>query len=147
MRRLLSFIFALPPILVLALSLSAEDRPRKAGKWRLTLLTEMTGVDVKISPMVIETCVKPEQVSEPAMAVPMAPDSRCTVDEVSVDGDTHSFAMACSEPPMTGHARITFREGSYEGEAMMRTGGEESGITTTLKFDGVWLGECSESPD
>jgi hypothetical protein len=111
----------------------------KAGKWQITIESEMPGMPMKMPPITMTHCVTPEQAENPEPPKGNKSDD-CKISDYKIDGNTVSWRMSCEKQKMTGKGNITYSPDSYEGEMRMNTGE----MVITQKYHGKYLGACDK---
>jgi len=122
-----------------ALALPMFAGPMKAGKWSMTIQTEMPGMPMKMPPVTVETCVTPEQAEHPEPPKQRA-NSDCKISDYKLDGNTVTWKMVCAKQNMTGDGKITYSGESYTGEMHMLMGEHEM----SAKYTGKRVGDCDK---
>jgi hypothetical protein len=90
-------------------------------------------------------CITPEQVKDPASALPRGPqdgrgDQDCKVSDYKVSGNTVTWQMACTTPqPMTSTGEMTFTDDTYAGTMNMKSPQGDM----SMKIAGKRLGDCT----
>ena len=126
-------------VLVAALALPVFAGPQKAGKWQMTMQTEMANMPMKIPAYTTEVCVTPEQAEKPEP--PKSPrNSDCKFSDYKIEGSTVSWTMSCEKSGMTGEGKITYSADSFEGTMHAKMHDMEM----TTKYSGKRLGECDK---
>jgi hypothetical protein len=126
-------------VLALALPLVANAGPMKAGKWQVTVETDMPGMPMKMPPVTMTQCVTKEQAENPEPPK-MNKDDDCKVSDYKVDGNVVTWSVECKKQDLTGTGKITFSGDSYEGLTKLKMGDTEM----TQKFTGQYLGACDK---
>ncbi len=116
--------------------------PVKAGKWQMTMQTEMTGMPMKMPPMTFSYCVTKEDAENPEKALPEErKNSDCKRSDVKIDGNVVTWKVTCAKSQMSGDGKITYSEDTFDGgmHMTMPNGGEMN-----VKYSGKYLGECDK---
>ena len=129
-------------IAALALPAMAEKSPVKAGKWKVTIATEIPGMPVKMPPITVENCVTKEMAENPEATIPQdkRQKSSCKVNDYKLDGNTISWTLDCPKEQMKGEGSITYSDDSFEG-TMEATMGEMQMKST---YKGSYVGACEK---
>jgi hypothetical protein len=126
---------------VLLLEIGPGASPGVAGEtgelWESTVEMTMSGNQAFALPAQTSRSCRPRG---NAWSEPPAPEkSDCQMSDVARSGNTMTWSMRCTEPPVTGNGKITF-EGAdrYSGEiaATMPQG------SMTMKLSGKRVGDC-----
>ena len=126
---------------IVALCLPAmAASPVKAGKWQITIETEIPGMPVKMPPMKFTNCITKEQAENPEASIPKDAKSSCKVGDYKLEGNTVSWTIDCPKEQMKGKGSITYDGDSYAG-TMEATMGE---MSMKQKYTGQYLGACDE---
>ena len=118
-----------------ALALPMFAGPMKAGKWSMTIKTEMPGMPMQMPPTTIETCVTPEQAEHPE---PPKQRSDCKISDYKIEGNTVTWKMSCPKQNSTGEGTMTYAGDSYTGEMHLHIGEHEM----SAKYTGKRIGDC-----
>lgn len=134
---------ALAGLCALALPLVANAGPAKAGKWEMTVETEMTGMPMKIPAHTFTYCLTKEEAENPEK---MAPESQrknsdCKRTDFAVSGNTVSWKVACEKSKMTGEGKITYSSDGFVGTMHMNM---QNGNEMRAKYSGKYLGACDK---
>ncbi|HEX9160845.1 MAG TPA: DUF3617 domain-containing protein [Thermoanaerobaculia bacterium] len=124
---------------VFALALPCFAGPMKAGKWQVTITTEMPGMPMKMPPTIFTTCVTKEQAENPQPPAAKK-DSDCKISNYKLDGNTVTWTIECPKQKTTGEGKIVYSSDSYIGETHMKM----SDMEMTQKYSGKYLGACDE---
>jgi hypothetical protein len=117
--------------------------PAKAGKWEMTIQTEMSGMPMKMPPHTVSYCLTKEDVEN---AEKLAPEQQrkngdCKRTDLKVDGNTVSWKMSCEKSGMTGEGHVTYSGDSYTGGMHMSMA---NGNEVNAKYSGKYLGACDK---
>jgi hypothetical protein len=116
--------------------------PAKAGKWEMTIQTEMSGMPIKMPAHTVSYCLTKEDVEN---AEKLAPEQQrngdCKRTDLKVDGNTVSWKMACEKSGMTGEGHVTYSGDSYTGGMHMSMA---NGNEVNAKYSGKYLGACDK---
>ncbi len=121
----------------------AAGHPQKAGKWKISIETEMPGLPagVKIPATVTEVCItEADLAKDPAKSVQSGGASDCKVSDYKIDGNKVSWKMECPSSNTKGTGEMTYSGDSYSG-LMKMTVGDKS---ITSKHSGTWVGACEK---
>ena|ERR1051325_4213322 len=118
----------------------AADHPQKPGQWRITIETEISGMPVKMPPLVYERCITAEEAKDPEHAVPHDPKDPCGAKDTKVKGNEVSWSIDCPKKKVSGKGHIVFSDESYSGEMKMNVGDQK----VVQRHSGKWLGECTK---
>ena len=131
--------------LVVFAAVAIAQTPIRPGRWEVTMQMSMAGSPVQMPEMKTTQCVTPDQIKDPASALPNAgPQGRgaksdCKVQDYKVSGNTAAWKMVCTMPqPMTTSGEMTFTDDSYNGT--MKTDTPQGAMT--MKIAGKRLGDC-----
>jgi hypothetical protein len=123
---------------VAATALAAQN-PMRAGRWEVTTQLEMPGSPMKLPEMKTMQCVTPDQLKDPAGALPNAAPG-CKVSDYKTTGNSVSWKMACTAPQnMSGSGALTFNGDTYTGTIQATT---PQGAMT-MKLSGKRVGDCT----
>lgn len=126
-------------VLVVAMALPLFGGPQRAGKWQMTIQTDIPNMPMKMPPVTVEQCVTKEQAERPEP--PKSPrQNDCKVSDYKIDGSTVSWTMTCEKQHMTGEGKITYSAESFEGSMHMKS--EQMDITS--KYSGKRIGDCEK---
>jgi hypothetical protein len=136
MRVSKAVLFACVVALALPIAANAAS-PMKAGKWQITMETEMPGMPAKVPPVTMTQCVSKEEAANPQ---PPKTDknSDCTITDYKLDGNVVTWAIECKKEEMTGTGKLVFSADAYEGVTNLKIGD----MDMTQKFTGKFLGAC-----
>jgi hypothetical protein len=127
-----------------ATALLAQNGMRP-GRWETSVQMEMAGSPVQMPPMKSTRCVTPDEAKDPSLLQSGPPAGRggksdCKASDQKASGNTVSWKMTCSTPPMTGTAEMTFGDDSYTGTMKMNS----AQGAMTMKLEGKRLGDCTK---
>jgi hypothetical protein len=127
----------------LAATALAAQGPMRAGRWEVTMQMQMPSVPVQMPEMKTTQCVTPEQLKDPASALPSASPNagaqQCKVSDYKTSGNTVTWKVACAPPTsVNGSGEMTFTGDSYAGAMKMTTQQGEM----TMKLTGRRVGDC-----
>jgi hypothetical protein len=119
--------------------------PIRPGRWEVTMQMQMPNMPAQMPEMKMTQCVTPEQVKDPANALPRPESGRggsdCKVSDYKQSGNTVTWKMACTKPQqMTSTGEMTFTDDSYSGtmKNVMPQG------EMTMKMSGKRIGDCTQ---
>jgi Protein of unknown function (DUF3617) len=134
-------------LIALAGAIVVAQSPIRPGQWEVVMQMDMPNMPVKMPEMKTMQCVTPEQVKDPASALPSGPQagrggkSDCKVSDYKVSGQTVTWKMACTTPqPITSTGEMTFTDDSYVGTMKMNTAQGDM----AMKVSGKRLGDCTK---
>jgi hypothetical protein len=134
-------------LVVVTVATVAAQSPIRPGRWEVIMQMEMPNMPMKMPEMKTTQCVTPEQVKDPAGALPTGPqggrggNSDCKVSDYKVSGQTVTWKLACTTPqPITGAGEMTFTDNSYAGTVKMTTAQGD----VAMKVSGTRLGDCTQ---
>lgn len=135
MKRIASYALAVA-LLVPAFANAAVT---KAGKWQITIESEMPGMPMKMPPITMTQCITKEQAEKPEPPKAKKSDD-CKVSDYKIEGNTVSWTMTCEKQNVSGEGKITYSGDSYDGAMHVKMGEMEM----TQKYHGKYLGECDK---
>jgi len=110
----------------------------KEGLWEITMLMEVPGMPVQMSPQTYTQCLTQKE------AVPQReePSQGCKIVKQDIKGDTVSWVVECktSEGTAVSDGRITYKGDTFEGVIQMTQGD----MKATQRLSGRWIGKCEE---
>ncbi len=113
--------------------------PAKAGKWSVSVQTEIPGMPFKMPAIKTTHCLTEEEAANPQP--PKDKNSKdCTVSDYKIDGNTVTWTMECPKQKMKGTGEMTYSGDAYEGQMKMNMDGQEM----VQKYSGKYLGACDE---
>lgn len=120
----------------------AQQNPMQAGNWEIRMEMDMPNAPIKLPPITQTQCITQEQIDDPAKALSGPQAESCEISDYTVDGNTMSWSMACSQPEqMTGTGQMTFTDANtYTGVVTLST----SAGNMTMKYAGKRLGACEK---
>jgi hypothetical protein len=126
-----------------AISLVAQSGIRP-GRWETSVQMEMAGSPVQMPPMKSTRCVTPDEAKDPSLLQSGPPGGRggksdCKASDQKTSGNTVSWKMTCTSPPMTGTGEMTFSDNSYTGTMKMNS----AQGAMSMKLEGKRLGDCT----
>ncbi len=131
--------------LVIGATALGAQSPMRAGRWEITMQMQMPNMPVQMPETKTTQCVTPEQLKDPANALPRGPQAGrgasqdCKVSDYKVSGNTVTWRMACSTPqPMTSTGEMTFVDDSYTGTMKMNMPQGDM----SMKLTGKRVGDC-----
>jgi hypothetical protein len=118
--------------------------PLQPGRWEVTMQMQMPNLPAQMPAMKSTQCITPEQLKDPANAVPRGPQSGrtddCKVSDYKVSGNTVTWKMACTTPQaMTSTGEMVVTGDTYTGTMNMTTPQGDM----SMKMAGKRLGECT----
>ena len=122
-----------------ALALPVFAGPQRAGKWQMTIQTEMPNMPMKIPAVTTETCVTKEQAEKPEPPKSQR-TSDCKFSDYKIEGNTVSWTMSCEKQKLTGEGKITYSAESFEGAMHAKM----SDMEVTTKYSGKRIGDCEK---
>lgn len=132
-------------LLFLALGADATAGPSnmRPGLWQITTETDMPGMPMKLPPQTITHCYTQQELAQAQNTVPQGGSGDCQVTDYRVEGNTATWAIACSgQTPMRGTGTMTTEPTAYTGSmksVMQSPGG-------TLEMTSRWrarrIGDC-----
>jgi hypothetical protein len=139
------------PVVAVALLLGAaaaiaQTSPVRPGRWEVVMQMQMPNSPVQLPEMKTTQCVTPEQVKDPASALPQATGGRggqtdCKVSNYKVSGNTATWQMSCTKPQaITSEGQMTFTADTYDGT--IKTDMAQG--VMTMKVAGKRLGDCEK---
>jgi uncharacterized protein YggE len=128
-------------VCAVALAMPAMAKNQKAGKWSMTIETEMEGMPMKMPPMTVSTCVTKEQAesNEPPKGQ-RENASDCRILDLKMDGDTASWKMECPKEKMTGEGTATYKGDSFDMKQKVTV--QDQHVTTHMT--GKYIGPCDK---
>jgi hypothetical protein len=126
----------------IAVAAVVAQSPMRAGLWEVT--TEMQMPGMKMPEMKANQCVTPEQLKDPASALPkpstdQAGKDACKTSDYKASGNTVTWKMACAAPQsMTGAGELTFSGDTYAGTMKMTMPQGDM----TMRLGGKRVGDC-----
>jgi hypothetical protein len=127
-------------VFALASVAQAADNPQKPGRWRITVKTEMRGMEVDLPPMTFESCITGEDVKDPKRAVPRDPKDPCEPKDTKIEGNEVFWSVDCPKTKVSGKGHIVFSAESYNGEFKVKIGDQEM----IQRYSGKWMGACTK---
>ena len=131
--------------LVIGATALGAQSPMRAGRWEITMQMQMPNMPVQMPETKTTQCVTPEQLKDPANALPRGPQAGrgasqdCKVSDYKVSGNTVTWRMACSTPqPMTSTGEMTFVDDSSTGTMKMNMPQGDM----SMKLTGKRVGDC-----
>ena len=124
----------------------AQTSPIRPGRWEVAMQMQMANSPVQLPEMKTTQCVTPEQIKDPASALPQAAGGRggqtdCKVSNYKVSGNTATWQMSCTKPQaMTSAGEMTFTADTYNGTIKTNMAQAEM----TMKVAGKRLGDCTK---
>jgi hypothetical protein len=139
------------PVAAVALVLGAaaaiaQTSPIRPGRWEVAMQMQMANSPVQLPEMKTTQCVTPEQVKDPANALPQATgagrgQTDCKVSDYKVSGNTATWQMSCTKPQaLTSTGEMTFTADTYDGTIKTNMA---QGVMT-MKVAGKRLGDCEK---
>ena len=112
--------------------------PMREGRWEVIAQMQMAGMPSPMPEMKSLQCVTPEQLKDPAKALPSGPGSgNCKLSDYKVDGSKVSWKTACEG--IAGSGELVFQGDAYTGTITMAA---PQG-TMTMKLRGQRVGDCT----
>jgi hypothetical protein len=138
-------------VLVLGLCIAVTtvlvaQSPMRAGRWEVVMQMQMPNMPVQMPEMKTSQCITPEQLKDPASALPNGSpnatnNQACKVSDYKVSGNTVTWKVACSAPQtMTASGEMTVDGDSYVGTMKMTT---PQG-PMSMKMTGTRRGDCTQ---
>lgn len=124
---------------LLLIPLLAVAGQQKAGKWKVTIETDMPGMPMKMKPITTTVCLTDKDVEDPSKAMGEM-KSDCKISDLKTTGNTVSYSISCPSQKMTGKAEFTFSDTSYQGTMSVKI--DEQSMTQ--KYAGQHLGACEK---
>ena len=134
------FLLALALCALPTLAFAAS--PVKAGKWEMTMQTEMTGMPMKMPPFTTTYCLSKEDAENPEKMAPeqQRKNSDCKRTDFKVDGNVVTWKVECPKSGTHGEGKITYTSDSYAGTMHMTMPQGEM----NAKYSGKYLGACDK---
>jgi hypothetical protein len=129
-------------LLILCVTASVYAEPNiKEGKWEITALPEVKGMEGKIPAQVNSQCITKKEM------VPQEPEkgAECKTLEQKVSGDTVTWFMRCTSKDGSGENRgeVTYKGDRFDGVVtMITTRPGEDKMEMKVKLSGKRIGEC-----
>ena len=132
---------------IAAAAATYAQTPMRPGRWEVTTQMQMPNMPVQMPAMKTTQCVTPEQLKDPANAVPRGPQNGrgrpnqdCKVSDYKASGNKVTWNMSCSAPQaMTGTGEMTFVDDTYTATMKMQSPQGEM----EMKMSGKRLGDCT----
>jgi hypothetical protein len=125
----------------------AQTSPIRPGRWEVTMQMQMANSPIQLPEMKTTQCVTPEQIKDPASALPQAAgagrggQTDCKVSDYKVSGNTATWQMSCTKPQaITSAGEMTFTADTYNGTIKSNMAQGEM----TMKVAGKRLGDCEK---
>jgi hypothetical protein len=138
--------FAVATALLITVTIALAQTAVRPGRWENTMQMQMAGSPIQMPAMKSTRCVTPEDAKDPSRSLPTGPEGRggqksdCKTSDYKVTGNTASWKMACSSPPMNGTGEMTFTADTYDGTMKM----DSPQGSMTMKISGKRLGDCTQ---
>jgi hypothetical protein len=122
----------------------AQGGPVRPGRWEVTMQMQMAGSPIQMPEMKTTRCITPEDAKDPTKSLPTGPEGRgnqksdCKMADYKTSGNTATWKMVCTSPPMTSTGEMTFTDDSYTGTMKADTPQGQM----TMKMAGKRIGEC-----
>jgi hypothetical protein len=132
---------------------SPTQSPMRPGNWEITTQMQIPDVPVQMPETRITQCVTPEDLKDPAAALPNALQQgrgrgrgrgnadACKVSDYAVSGSTVTWKLTCTgDQAMNGTAEMVFAGDSYTG--MMKMAMQEGAVA--IRLTGKRTGDCTK---
>ena len=128
-------------LVVLPLSVSAGQGPRRDGRWEMTMKMNMPGAPGGMPPMTMTQCITKEEANNPQSLMPQGRGmpNNCKMVDQKTTGNKVTWSMKCEgddAPSSTGE--FVYTENSLQGVIKMLRQGQ----TMTMEMTGKRLGDC-----
>ena len=132
-------------LLCVAAVVVMAQTPMRPGRGEVTMQRQRPQAPVQMPAMKTTQCITPEQLKDPANAVPQGPqggssNQDCKVSDYKVSGNTVTWQIPCTKPqPMTSTGEMVFDGDTYAGTMQMKTAQGDM----SMKLAGKRLGDCT----
>src|SRR6186997_2555926 len=101
---------------LLLFPLLAGAGPMKAGKWQITITTEIAGVEGGMPPTTMSECVTADEAANPQPPAGGVGND-CKISDYKISGNVISWSVSCPKEDVTGSGSMTFAGDAYTGAA------------------------------